>query len=119
MELIDFDRMKAVVERTKGVYCPPTIPLPIATVDASVEVLKALADPTRLQMVGVLKRATQPLCICDFTAAFDLSQPTISHHMGKLKDAGLVEVTKSGIWACYRLARNLDARTRAMLDVLV
>jgi ArsR family transcriptional regulator, arsenate/arsenite/antimonite-responsive transcriptional repressor len=111
--------MKAIVERTKGVYCPPTIPLPIAKVDASVEVLKALADPTRLQMVGVLKRATQPVCICDFTAAFDLSQPTISHHMGRLKDAGLVEVTKSGIWAYYRLARNLDARTRAMLDVLV
>lgn len=119
MELIDSERMKAIVERTKGVCCPPTIPLPLAKVDASVEVLKALADPTRLQMVGVLKRATQPVCICDFTAAFDLSQPTISHHMGKLKDAGLVEVTKSGIWAYYRLARNLDTKTRAMLEVLV
>jgi ArsR family transcriptional regulator, arsenate/arsenite/antimonite-responsive transcriptional repressor len=119
MELIYSERMKAIVERTKGVCCPPTIPLPLAKVDASVEVLKALADPTRLQMVGVLKRATQPVCICDFTAAFDLSQPTISHHMGKLKDAGLVEVTKSGIWAYYRLARNLDTKTRAMLEVLV
>lgn len=112
--------MKATAPvRVKGVCCPPAIPLPLAKVDASVEVLKALADPTRLQMIGVLRRATQPVCICDFTAAFDLSQPTISHHMGKLKDAGLVEVTKSGIWAYYRLARTLDARTRAMLDVLV
>jgi ArsR family transcriptional regulator, arsenate/arsenite/antimonite-responsive transcriptional repressor len=119
MELIDSERMKAIVERTKGVCCPPTIPLPLAKVDASVEVLKAVADPTRLQMMGVLKRATQPVCICDFTAAFDLSQPTISHHMGKLKDAGLVEATKSGIWAYYRLARNLDTKTRALLDVLV
>ncbi len=94
----------AVPERVKGVCCPPSIPFSIAKVDASVNVLKALADPTRLQMVGVLKRSSQPICVCDFTAAFDLSQPTISHHMGKLRDAGLVEVTKVGIWAYYRLA---------------
>ena len=111
--------MRTTVERVKGVCCPPAVPLPLAKVDASVEVLKARADPTRLQMVGVLKRAAQPVFICDFTAAFDLSQPTISHHMGKLKDAGLVEATKSGIWAYYRLAKSLDGRTRALLDVLV
>ena len=86
--------------------------------EASAELLKALADPTRLQILGVLKRAAEPVCICDCTAAFDLSQPTISHHMGKLKDAGLVEATRSGIWSYYRLARNLEARTRALLDLL-
>ena len=106
-------------ERIKGVCCPPSIPLSVAKVDASVDVLKALADPTRLQMVGALKRSSQPVCICDFTAAFDLSQPTISHHMGKLRDAGLVEVTKVGIWAYYRLSGHLEPRTRALLDVLV
>jgi len=109
----------AVPERVKGVCCPPSIPFSIAKVDASVNVLKALADPTRLQMVGVLKRLSQPICVCDFTAAFDLSQPTISHHMGKLRDAGLVEVTKVGIWAYYRLAGHLEPQTRALLDVLV
>ena len=112
--------MKAAApERIKGVCCPPSIPLSAAKVDASVDVLKALADPTRLQMVGALKRSSQPVCICDFTAAFDLSQPTISHHMGKLRDAGLVEVTKVGIWAYYRLSNHLEPRTRALLDVLV
>ena len=109
----------AVPERVKGVCCPPSIPFSIAKVDASVNVLKALGDPTRLQMVGVLKRSSQPICVCDFTAAFDLSQPTISHHMGKLRDAGLVEVTKVGIWAYYRLAGHLEPQTRALLDVLV
>ena len=109
----------AVPDRVKGVCCPVAIPLPEARVDASVEVLKALADPTRLQMIGVLKRAAEPVCICDFTAAFDLSQPTISHHMAKLKDAGLVEVSRVGIWAYYRLARQLEPKTRALLDVLV
>ena len=112
--------MKAALPaRIKGVCCPPSIPLSVAKVDASVDVLKALADPTRLQMVGALKRSSQPVCICDFTAAFDLSQPTISHHMGKLRDAGLVEVTKVGIWAYYRLSNHLEPRTRALLDVLV
>ena len=106
-------------ERVKGVCSPPSIPLPLTRVDASVELLKALADPTRLQMIGVLKRSAQPLCICDFTAAFELSQPTISHHMAKLRDAGLVDVTKVGIWAYYRLAGHLEPKTRALLDVLV
>jgi len=109
----------AIAERVKGVCCPPSIPLSVAKVDASVDVLKALADPTRLQMVGALKRSSQPVCICDFTAAFNLSQPTISHHMGKLRDAGLVEVTRVGIWAYYRLSNHLEPRTRALLDVLV
>jgi ArsR family transcriptional regulator, arsenate/arsenite/antimonite-responsive transcriptional repressor len=112
--------VKATVpERVKGVCCPPSTLLPPTKVDASVEVLKALADPTRLQMIGVLKRSAQPVCICDFTAAFDLSQPTISHHMAKLREAGLVEATKDGIWAYYRLSRRLDPKTRALLDVLV
>ena len=112
--------MKATLpERVKGICCPPSIPLPLAKVDESVELLKALADPTRLQMIGVLKRASAPVCVCDFTAAFELSQPTISHHMGKLKDAGLVDVSRVGIWAYYRLARNLDGKTRALLEVLV
>ena len=112
--------MKATLpERIKGVCCPPSITVPPARVDASVEVLKALADPTRLQMVAVLKRSTRPVCICDFTAAFDLSQPTLSHHMAKLRDAGLVDVSKAGIWAYYRLASGLTPKTRALLDVLV
>jgi len=112
--------MKAILpERVKGVCCPPAIPLQLTRVDQSVEVLRALADPTRLQMIGILKRAPQPVCICDFTAAFDLSQPTISHHMARLKDAGLVEVTREGIWAYYRLRRNLDIKTRSLLDAVV
>jgi ArsR family transcriptional regulator, arsenate/arsenite/antimonite-responsive transcriptional repressor len=108
-----------VPERVKGVCCPPSLPMTLAKVDQSVEVLKALADPTRLQMIGILKNAPEPVCICDFTAAFGLSQPTISHHMAKLREAGLVDVSKAGIWAYYRLARHLEPRTRALLGALV
>lgn len=106
-------------ERVKGVCCPPVLPLQLTKVDQSIEVLKALADPTRLQMIGILKRSPQPVCICDFTAAFELSQPTISHHMARLKDAGLVDATREGIWAFYALRHNLDAKTRALLDAVV
>ncbi len=110
---------RSAPERVKGVCSPLSMRMALAKVDASVELLKALADPTRLQMMGVLKRSAQPVCICDFTGAFELSQPTISHHMAKLREAGLVEVTKAGIWAYYRLTDRMDARTRALLDVLV
>lgn len=111
--------MKAIVpERVKGVCCPPSMAMTFAKVDQSVEVLKALADPTRLQMIGILKKSADPVCVCDFTAAFDLSQPTISHHMAKLREAGLVNVSKVGIWAYYRLNDRLDSGTRALLDAL-
>ncbi len=81
--------------------------------------MKALADPTRLTMVASLWKAKAPICICDFTAGLDLSQPTLSHHMGKLKEAGLVESEKRGIWTYYRLATGLDPATRQLLNRLI
>jgi ArsR family transcriptional regulator, arsenate/arsenite/antimonite-responsive transcriptional repressor len=104
--------------RLRGVCCPPTPPLRPEKVDAAIDVLRALADPTRLQMALVLRDAKEPLCICDFTAAFDLSQPTVSHHMAKLRDAGLVDVTKRGIWSFYGLRRDLTPAARRILDSL-
>lgn len=81
--------------------------------------LKALADPTRLTMMAALWKAEAPICICDFTASLDLSQPTISHHMGKLKEAGLVESEKHGIWIYYRLNEALPRSTRQVLTQLL
>jgi ArsR family transcriptional regulator len=81
--------------------------------------MKALADPTRLTMVAALWKAKSPICICDFNADLELSQPTISHHMGKLKEAGLVEAEKDGIWIYYRLARDLTPNTRRLLSQLI
>src|SRR5258708_32891172 len=59
-----------------------------AWADARATLLKALADPTRLSMVAALRRASAPLCICGFTAADELTQPTISPHMARLRAAG-------------------------------
>ncbi|GEN78908.1 ArsR/SmtB family transcription factor [Actinotalea fermentans] len=67
-------------------------------------VLKAVAEPTRLRLLSmVAASAGQEACVCDLTEPVGLSQPTISHHMKVLVDAGLLEREKRGVWAYYRL----------------
>ena len=83
------------------------------------DLMKALGDPTRLTMVASLWKADSPICICDFTAGLGLSQPTISHHMAKLKEAGLVESEKRGVWVYYRLREKLAPATRRLLAQLM
>src|SRR6266849_7300617 len=83
------------------------------------DLMKALADPTRLTMLASLWKADAPICICDFTAGLGLTQPTISHHMAKLKAAGLVDSEKRGIWIYYRLSKKLAPSTRETLGQLI
>ena len=63
---------------------------------------KALADPTRVAIVNCLSAADE-VCVCNLTETFGLSQPTISHHLKILREAGLVESSRRGTWAYYRL----------------
>ena len=79
-----------------------TPPLPEAARDELAARFKALADPTRVAIVNRLAAADE-VCVCDLNAAFDLSQPTISHHLKILREAGLVDSTRRGTWVCYRL----------------
>ncbi len=111
-------KLSILPERERGVCCPPSIRIRPEKLAGTSGILRALADPTRLQMVLALRDARDPVCICDFTATFDLSQPTVSHHMARLREAGLVEVTKRGIWSFYRLAPDLPAATRRILDAI-
>jgi ArsR family transcriptional regulator len=76
-----------------------------APVDRQHTLLGALADPTRLQMAHLLAR-TDELCVCDFTAAFDVGQPTVSHHLRVLREAGIVTSRKAGQWVYYTLDRT-------------
>jgi DNA-binding transcriptional ArsR family regulator len=106
------------VIRQRGVCCG------LPDVDASwaegtAGLMKALSDPTRLTMVASLWKAEEPICICDFTAGMELSQPTISHHMAKLKEVGLVDSEKRGIWVYYRLSADLTPATRKLLSQLI
>ena len=106
------------VLRQRGACCE----LPVVKetwADQTSELMKALADPTRLTMIASLWKADAPICICDFTAGLGLSQPTISHHMAKLKDAGLVDSEKRGIWIYYRLREKLAPATRRILAQVI
>jgi ArsR family transcriptional regulator, arsenate/arsenite/antimonite-responsive transcriptional repressor len=83
--------------------CAPGAPalLP-AQASALAARFKALADPTRVALVNRLAGADE-VCVCELTDEFELSQPTISHHLKKLRDAGLVSVERRGTWSYYRL----------------
>ena len=65
------------------------------------ELAKALGDPTRLQLVDVLRKHAGKVCVCELVPLFDLSQPTVSHHLKILRDAGLVDSERRGLWAYY------------------
>ncbi len=72
-----------------------------AQVASLTTVVKALADPVRLQIVNVLREHAGRVCVCDLEALFEISQPTLSHHLRKLRDAGLVGSERQGQWAYY------------------
>jgi ArsR family transcriptional regulator, arsenate/arsenite/antimonite-responsive transcriptional repressor len=104
--------------RVKGCCVAVAPPLPAVQADGLALIFKALADPTRVQMLHMLKAATEPICVCDFTAAFDLGQPTVSHHLAKLKEAGLVASFKQGVWSFYTVRHNLSEAGRAALALV-
>jgi ArsR family transcriptional regulator len=94
--------------------CPPLSSEPLSREQAGqiAPLLKALADPVRLRLMSLV--ASHPggeACVCDLTGLFDLSQPTISHHLKVLHDSGLLDREKRGVWVYYR------ARTEALASM--
>ena len=91
-------------KRAKGeVCCEPTA---LPEVDAAqarriAELAKALGDPIRVQLVDVLRQHAGKVCVCELVPLFDVSQPTISHHLKVLRDAGLIASEKRGLWVYY------------------
>ena len=97
---------------------PPALHPEEATRHAAV--LKALGDPHRLRMLSIMaaQPAGEPLCVCEIEGEFGLSQPTISHHLRVLREAGLVAVTKRGLWHYYAPLADGLAPVRRLLDAL-
>ena len=94
--------------------CSPLAAEPLSQEQAEqvAPLLKALADPVRLRLMSLIAcHEGGESCVCDLTAAFDLSQPTISHHLKVLHDAGLIDRDKRGVWVWYR------ARTAALASL--
>jgi ArsR family transcriptional regulator len=69
-------------------------------------VAKALGDPIRIQLVDVLRQHAGEVCVCELVPLFDLSQPTVSHHLKVLRDAGIVGSERRGLWAYYYVNRD-------------
>lgn len=89
--------------RALGQGCCARVELALSTgsVDELVAVARAIADPVRLQIVDVLRRQAGEVCVCDLESLFGLSQPTLSHHLRKLREAGVVDVVRRAQWAYY------------------
>ncbi|MFF1285188.1 ArsR/SmtB family transcription factor [Streptomyces sp. NPDC058299] len=101
-----------------GGCCPGLLTAPLDE-DRAVtlaKVFKALGDPVRLRLLSLIaSRAGGEVCVCDLTPAFDLSQPTISHHLKLLKQAGLIGSERRGTWVYYRLLPEMTDQLAAIL----
>ena len=80
--------------------------------------LKALADPTRLRILSLLSRHEGEVCVFEIVESFTLEQPTISHHLRILRDAGLVDCRKKGLWAYYYVRRESLSRAQGVINAL-
>ncbi|MBA3738209.1 MAG: helix-turn-helix transcriptional regulator [Actinobacteria bacterium] len=83
--------------------------------EATAAVFKALADPARVRVVNLLAASGEPVCVCHLTDLLELSQPTVSFHMRKLMDAGLLDREQRGVWAYYSLRADAKRRLSAIL----
>jgi ArsR family transcriptional regulator len=99
--------------------CSPLVRQPLTTEQAEgiAPLIKALADPVRLRLLSlVASHEGGEACVCDLNDAFDLSQPTISHHLKVLHEVGLLDRTKRGVWVYYAVRRDALAGVAALLD---
>ncbi|MFE6685152.1 ArsR/SmtB family transcription factor [Streptomyces sp. NPDC057743] len=103
----------------EGDVCRPGLlaaPLDEGQAAELAKVFKALGDPVRLRLLSMIaSRAGGEVCVCDLTPAFDLSQPTISHHLKLLRQAGLIDCERRGTWVYYWLLPEMTDRLAGVL----
>jgi ArsR family transcriptional regulator len=85
--------------------------------EATARLFKALADPHRVKILNLLATSPEPVCVCEFTEPLGLSQPTVSHHLKKLVQAGLLVREQRGTWAYYSMRRDAVGGLAAALDL--
>lgn len=93
-------------------------PLPGPEQAGLVRTFRALADPTRLEILRLVAAQAGPTCVCDIVAHFALSQPTISHHLKVLREAGLLRASRVGIWSFYRVEPGASERLAGALGLI-
>jgi ArsR family transcriptional regulator, arsenate/arsenite/antimonite-responsive transcriptional repressor len=118
--VIDSRRLSVSSGPTEAVACCG--PLAAATLSdeeavATADVFKALADPARVRIVNMLATSGEPVCVCHLTEPLGLSQPTVSHHLKKLTDTGLLEREQRGKWAYFSLRPQAVVTLAAVVDL--
>jgi ArsR family transcriptional regulator len=112
-------RTLVVLQPDAVACCAPLVQETISAPDAAelAAAFKALGDPVRLRLMSMIASADGgEICVCDLTPGFDLSGPTISHHLKVLREAGLIEGDRRGTWVYYRPIRARLAALSALLD---
>jgi ArsR family transcriptional regulator, arsenate/arsenite/antimonite-responsive transcriptional repressor len=107
-----------LLERKRGTRCCDPAPTEGLDADAAERLsadLQILAHPVRLQILGVLARNDGQVCVCDIESAVPVKQPTVSHHLRLLREAGLIDCEKHGLWAYYFVRRDALAALRTRI----
>jgi ArsR family transcriptional regulator len=101
---VDLLQLEPKTKRAKGERCCEPVVYPDVERDQAnrmATIAKAIADPVRLQLVDVLRKHAGKVCVTELVPLFELSQPTISHHLKALRDAGILQSEKRGLWVYY------------------
>ena len=108
-----------VTSRLPIACCQPLVAPSLTEEEAesTASLFRALADPARVKIINLLARNGDPVCACDFESALQLSQPTVSHHLKKLTDAGLLDREQRGKWAYFSIQPDAAARLAAVADL--
>ena len=107
------------MRETLPIACCAPLEAPVlsdAEAAASAAVFAALGDPARVRIVNMLATSEAAVCVCELVQPLSLSQPTVSHHLKKLTEAGLLEREQRGRWAYYSLSGEARERLAALLD---
>ncbi|MCU0313895.1 MAG: metalloregulator ArsR/SmtB family transcription factor [Solirubrobacteraceae bacterium] len=107
------------VKRAPGEPCCEPVVYPDverAEAERMAVIAKALGDPIRLQVVDVLRRHAGEVCVCELVPLFDVGQSTLSHHLKKLRDAGIVDSQRRGLWAYYYVRPDALEELRTWLS---
>jgi ArsR family transcriptional regulator, arsenate/arsenite/antimonite-responsive transcriptional repressor len=103
-----------------AVACCAPLGAPVLDEDeaaATAELFRALGDPGRVRIINLIATSDEPVCACELYEPLGLSQPTVSHHLKKLTDAGLLEREQRGKWAYFSLKRDAVEKLAAVADL--
>jgi len=112
--------MKKELTVIQKVCCPPAVNPTIERnqAEAGAALLSAIADPTRLSIISMLAASGEAVCVCDITDSFTLGQPTISHHLRIMREAGIISGDKRGKWVYYSLVQSKYHEVQSLLEMV-